>query len=492
MRTAPLFLTLALILILGPGCRRSQPRPEKRPADPQAAATAEAPAAEAPPISGKAAALLGDQGTALSDVAERAVKSVVNISSKKIIKGKSSSSPWSASPWRRWFGRQRPARPRYAQSRGSGVIVSADGIVLTNNHVVQGAQEIKAVLSDGTSLAAELVGSDEKSEVAVLRLKLTQDLRLQPMPMGDSSRLRLGQLVLAIGNPFGVGQTVTMGIVSAVGRGNMGIVDYEDFIQTDAAINPGNSGGALVDLAGRLVGINTAIISRSGGYQGIGFAIPSRMAKPIMDSMIKHGRVVRGWLGVQIKNLDADTARMLGIPGTRGVLVQEAMAGGPAAGAGLQKGDIIVSLDGEKIEKVTRLRTRVAAGLPGSRVVVGVLRRERKLDLTVTLAELGGPPVASLDGDAEALAGLTVETLNSKQRKALGLPAKAQGVLVTRVELGSPAATAGVQEKDLIVEVNRQPVRTAAGFSKRYSSATGKVNLLIFRDGSAMYLLVEK
>ena len=254
--------------------------------------------------------------------------------------------------------------PERENSLGSGVIVRKSGVILTNNHVIEGASKIRVTLSDGRDFDAEVVGADPKSDIAVIKmLKPPKDLA--PIALGDSDSLRLGEMVVAIGNPFGLGHTVTMGIVSAKGRANVGIVDYEDFIQTDAAINPGNSGGALIDLQGRLIGINTAIASRSGGYQGIGFAVPSNMARAVMNSLLKHGRVVRGWLGVAIQPVTKDLQRAMGLKTTKGVLISDVMQDSPAARSGIKRGDVI-ELAGETLRDPVHLRNRVAAAGSGA------------------------------------------------------------------------------------------------------------------------------
>lgn len=425
----------------------------------------------------------------MADIAEKAVRSVVNISTSQAVPT-DPHSPYESNPWYHFFGR--PPGERRARSLGSGVIVASPGVVLTNNHVVKNAREIRVTLHDGTELGADLIGSDAKSDLAVLRVKDAGSVKLVPMALGKSAQLRLGEVVLAIGNPFGVGQTVTMGIVSAKGRGNMGIVDYEDFIQTDAAINPGNSGGALVDLRGQLVGINTAILSRSGGYQGIGFAIPSDMARPIMESLLKHGRVVRGYLGVELQDLDRNLARAMGLPDGKGVLVSQVQPSSPAETAGLRRGDILTQLEGENLDNSQKLRNRIAALAPGTRVKLTLRREQQLLDLEVVLGTLGGSPVATIERGQGSLSGLTVETLEDEHRRRLGLDAEVQGVLVTRVEWGSSAEEAGLKEGDLIVEVARRPVATAEQFMTLYKAASDKVLLLVVRQGSAMYLLLDR
>ncbi len=319
----------------------------------------------------------------ISDVAESVVESVVNVSTTQITDG----GPFVVDPF--FTDPSSPSYgapdPRKSQSLGSGVIVTEDGKILTNAHVVQNAAEIRVTLHDGSDQEAKLIGIDPRSDLAVLRLVGTVG-KLKPLRFADSSKLRLGEVVLAVGNPFGVGQAVTMGIVSATGRGAVGIVDYEDFIQTDAAINPGNSGGALVNLRGELVGINTAILSRTGGYQGIGFAIPTAMARPIMDMLIKDGKMSRGWLGVTLAPLDAKAATRLGV--ARGVLVAEVGDRTPAARAGLVAGDVITAVDGVEVREVGKLRNAVAIKGAGKAATFEVSRDGKQRTVKVTLAAL--------------------------------------------------------------------------------------------------------
>jgi Do/DeqQ family serine protease len=319
----------------------------------------------------------------ISDVAERVVDSVVNISTTQTVdSGPFMMDPFFADPSSPFF--QQPDA-RKAQSLGSGVIVSADGKVLTNAHVVRNAEEILVTLHDGSEHEAKLVGTDPKSDLAVLKLKDVKR-NLTPLAFADSSKLRLGEVVLAVGNPFGVGQAVTMGIVSATGRGSMGIVDYEDFIQTDAAINPGNSGGALVNMRGELVGVNTAILSRSGGYQGIGFAIPTNMVRPIMEALIKDGKVSRGYLGVTLAPLDAKAQAKFKV--AHGVLVAQVGDDSPAAKAGLFAGDVVVAVDGTEVREVSKLRNAVAIKGAGKTTTLDIRRDGKAKQLTVKLGAL--------------------------------------------------------------------------------------------------------
>jgi Do/DeqQ family serine protease len=328
---------------------------------------------------------------AVSDVAERAVTSVVNISTTREVDfGPASSDPFFTDPRSPFY--VAPDQRKMA-ALGSGVIVGEHGRILTNAHVIDGADTIKVTLADGSEFSAKVVGADKMSDLAVLQLEGTVP-KLTALELGDSSKLRLAQPVMAIGDPFGVGQTVTMGIVSAKGRASVGIEDYEDFIQTDAAINPGNSGGALVDLSGKLVGINTAILSRSGGYQGVGFAIPSDMIKPIMDALVKDGKVSRGYLGVALEDLTRELAEQQKVSAIRGVVVEHVEPASPAAKAGLQVGDVIVGLDGSTVSDRGHLRNTIAMKGAGAKVALEVLRGKRTETVTATLTEYPANPPA--------------------------------------------------------------------------------------------------
>jgi serine protease Do len=442
-----------------------------------------------------------DNPDLFADVAERAVKSVVNISSLKIVRNRGSAvtSPFSNDPFFHHFFEpqtfQRMPRERRERSLGSGVIVSPEGIVLTNNHVVEKADKIMVGLAESNQeYEAEVLGTDPKSDVAVLRIK-GKPKGLSALPIGNSGTLRLGEMVLAVGNPFGLNHTVTFGIVSAKGRANMGITDYEDFIQTDAAINPGNSGGALVNLRGELVGINTAILSRSGGYQGIGFAIPTNMARPIMESLIKNGRVVRGWLGVTIQDVTKELADALDLSGNRGVLIADVVPDGPADKAGLQRGDVVLRINGEKMGSSAELRNQIAALGSGGQVTIDFARDKKERTAMATLGEmpatLGG--VAKVAPDEGALGGLTVGALNPVNRERFGLPKQlGSGVVVTAIEPESPADTAGLKPGDVLLEINKMPILSVPAFSDLYGKLQDKILLLVYRDGSTLYVVLHR
>jgi Do/DeqQ family serine protease len=318
----------------------------------------------------------------LAGAAQRAVPAVVSIAASKALP----KNPHADDPWFRFFFGQRgmPPAPEAQRGLGSGVIVSPEGYLITNNHVIEGADEIEIQLADGRSAIAALVGTDPETDVAVLKIDLP---KLPAVVFGNSDQLRVGDLVLAIGNPFGVGQTVTSGIVSALGRNRLGLSTFENFIQTDAAINPGNSGGALVDANGNLVGINTAIFSRSGGNLGIGFAIPASTARLVMEGLVRDGKVVRGWIGVEPRDLTPDIAETLRLPVKSGVLITGVLQDGPASAGGIRPGDVVVKIGDKGVSNTTELLNVVAALPPGSETAIGVQRGDKSLDLTVKVAQ---------------------------------------------------------------------------------------------------------
>jgi serine protease Do len=440
---------------------------------------------------------------AFISVAKAAQPAVVNISSsRKVIAGTQQPpypSPFFDDPFfRRFFGdefrRRFPQPPeRREQGLGSGVIVSADGYIVTNNHVIEEAEEVMVLLADNRRFKAKVIGTDPRTDLAVIKIEAKG---LPTLPWGDSSKLQVGEMVLAVGNPFGLNQTVTMGIISAVGRAHMGIVDYEDFIQTDAAINPGNSGGALVNLKGELIGINTAIFSQSGGYMGIGFAIPSNMAKGVMQSLIKHGKVIRGWLGVGIQELTEDLAKEFGVAEIKGALVTDVAPDGPAAKAGLERGDVITSFNNVSVKDATHLRSLVTESEPGTTATLTILREKRQRDIKVTLGEqpkeageFPGKPFAPSRGD-HALAGVAVEPLAREDLRQLNIEG---GVAVSGVAPESPADRAGLREGDVIREINRKPVRSVEDYERlvRGLSPKQRVLLLIMRGKATVFLSIK-
>jgi len=395
----------------------------------------------------------------------------------------------------RFRGPQGPMEPRgprgfHGGGQGSGVIVSPDGYILTNNHVVDGAREVTVTLPDKREFQGTIVGTDPKTDLAVIKIEANN---LPTIPWGDASKLQVGEYVLAVGNPFGLNSTVTLGIVSALGRGRMGITQYEDFIQTDAAINPGNSGGALVNTKGELVGINTAIFSQSGGYQGVGFAVPTSMGQPIYDSLVKHGKVVRGYLGIGIQDLNQDLAKSFGMKEGKGALVTDVKEDSPADHAGIQQGDVIISYQGSSVEDGVTLQRFVTKTTVGSKVPIKVMRDGHEKDLTVMIGEQPGDlKIAKAESNEKeyAFAGVAVQDLDHETVKELGIKGKTQGVVVTSVEPDSGADKAGLMPGDVIREINRQPVKSVKEFEK-LSSAVKKgenVLMLINRRGASLFL----
>ena len=370
---------------------------------------------------------------------------------------------------------------------GTGVIVSSDGYVLTNNHVVEGADEVNVNLSDDRSFRAEVVGMDDKSDIAVLKIDAGN---LVPANLGDSDAMQVGEWVLAVGSPFGLAQTVTAGIVSAKGRADMGITDYEDFIQTDAAINPGNSGGPLVNLRGEVVGINTAIASRTGGYMGVGFAIPSNMARNVMDSIIENGAVERGFLGAGIQDLNEDLAASFGYDKTEGVLIGDIVPDGPAAKAGLQPGDIVVEFNHKATHKAHQLRNAVAETSPGTRTPLTVIRNGKSMRIDVEVGRLESHATLLKGREASVDLGMTVQTLTAEVAKQIGADERDQGVVVTAVDPGSIAARVGMQPGDVILAVGNTRVQNVSDFRQAIQGLDVKlgIRMQVMREGGRRYV----
>lgn len=354
------------------------------------------------------------------------------------------------------------------QGQGTGLIVDGEGYILTNSHVVLGADEVKVKLFDGRTFKAKTVGTDSPTEVGVLKIEAS---KLSAAELGDSDKVGVGEWVLAMGSPFGLDQTVTAGIISAKGRSNLGIAGYEDFLQTDAAINPGNSGGPLVNLNGQVIGINTAIASRSGGSMGIGFAIPINMARTVMDKILKEGRVQRGWLGIAIQEMDDNLAQSSGFQDGGGVLISDVSPDGPAGKSGLRAGDILTKFDGKPVQSRNQFRNHVAASAPGTRVALEFFREGQRVTKNVELAELptqdlaadSSTPSKSAKSDSTAEFGLRVRPLTPEIARQLGHD-QPDGVVVIGVDPKGLAAKAGVQAKDIVIAVGNQPIRTVEEF----------------------------
>ncbi|HEX5398741.1 MAG TPA: DegQ family serine endoprotease [Verrucomicrobiae bacterium] len=403
--------------------------------------------------------------------------------------------------WQQFFGNQfgrmfppQNSQPQVEHGLGSGVIVTKDGYILTNNHVVDGAKVVKVTLQDGRDFTAKVVGRDPKTDIAVVKIDADN---LPVVPMADSGKVKVGDVVLAIGNPFGVGQTVTEGIVSAKDRGNMGIEDYEDFIQTDAAINPGNSGGPLVDIDGRLIGINTAILSRSGGYQGVGFAIPSDLARSIMTSLVAYGHVTRGYLGVGIQDVTPDLAPEFNLKHARGAVVTEVVPNGPADKAGFKSGDVIVKFDGKEIADSRKLQLTVAATKPGLKVPVEIMRDGNKKTLDVTVKPLPGSDQLARsesqnNSDNGTLNGVTVSDLNPQARQQFNIPKNVEGALITEVDPTSASAQAGLQAGQVIQSINRHAVTNADEAVQLTEKPGTKTLVRVWANGGSHFVVVDE
>jgi len=438
------------------------------------------------------------------EIAKMVKPAVVNIAASR--SGKSGdgpqSSPFDDPFFRRFFGdeffkRDQPHRERKERGQGSGVIVDPNGLIITNNHVVNKADEIRVFLSDKREFKGKLIGTDTKTDIAVVKIEATG---LSTIPLANSDQLEVGEFVLAVGSPFGLTQSVTMGIVSAVGRASMGIAEYEDFIQTDAAINPGNSGGALVNVRGELVGINTAIFSQSGGNMGIGFAVPSNLARSIMDQLVKGGKVVRGWLGVAIQELTPELATQFGLSDTKGVLVSDVMDDSPAKKAGFERADVITEYDGKPMDSPTHLRNAVAQTPIGRKVSIKLIRDKKTKTIDVTIVEQPkslGQSGSEDNGESTAptgvLSDLDVRELNEELASRYGIKTTERGVVIVRVKPGSTAEDVGVREGDIVLEVNRKPVTSIKSYERAVSGLAKDqaVLLLLKRKGQTIYLTLR-
>lgn len=425
------------------------------------------------------------------DITKRCTPMVVNISAQwEAPKGQVFEYDMYGNPLRQ-FPQRTPMQPR---AMGSGVIIDKRGYIVTNHHVVRGTKAIRITLADRREFSCDILGADPATDIAVIKItgKVPEDLPV--IELADSDKTEVGEMVIAIGNPFGFSHTVTTGIISATGRQSMGLADYENFIQTDAAINPGNSGGALINIDGKLIGINTAIFSRSGGSMGIGFAIPSNMLKEIAGELIAKGKVVRGWLGVYIQDVTKDIAESFRFAGTGGALVSDIMKGSPAEGSGILKGDIIVSVDKHAVSNVNHLRRLVSLIKPGSRAMLSVFRGGKSVEIAMTIGTLPERPLASADvkKDGEDVLGLAAKDIDEELAYKFRTADKS-GVVITGVRAGSAAARAGLVPGDVIKEVERRPVDSLRAYNDALSMLHGKtkVLLLITHSGTHRFVILE-
>lgn len=435
-----------------------------------------------------------------ADVVERVSPSVVTVRSERKVKAEAADNPFANDPmFRQFFGGKIPQmqqKPQIERGLGSGVIIESNGTILTNNHVVEGSTTVKVDLPDKRSFTAKVVGTDAASDLAVLKI---ESANLPVLPLGDSDKVRVGDVVLAIGNPLGLRQTVTSGIISAKGR-QTGLSDgsFEDFLQTDAPINQGNSGGALVNLNGELIGINSQILSPSGGNIGIGFSIPSNMAKSVMSQLLKDGKVHRGMLGIGIQDVTSELAENFGLKEVRGVLINSVTANSPAAKAGLKQGDVILSLNGSNIGDGNELRNKVSETAPNTEVTLGYLREGKEQSVKVTLSEFENKTAVkdknegAGDGVEQGKLGVTLQQLTPQIAQQLGLKGITEGLVVADVQSGSPAEDAGIAQGDVIMQVNRQDVKTADDVKNAIAkNKNNSVLLLVNRQGRTTFVTVN-
>lgn len=459
--------------------------------------TTERSAGANPPATLKlASASEGPSKASYAPLVKEVLPSVVNISTSKVVHNRMSSEDMPMDPFFRQFfgqdgnGQFNTPKDSRENALGSGVIVSPEGYILTNNHVVDGATDIRVTLSDKREFQGHVVGADSKTDIAVLRIDAKN---LTPITIGDSTKVEVGDVALAIGDPFGVGETVTSGIISATGRGNLGIEDYEDFIQTDAPINPGNSGGALINDRGELVGINTAILTHGSGSEGIGFAVPSDLARQVMGQILKTGHVTRAYLGIYPQDVTPAMARAFGEKQTEGIVVGDVSPNSPAQAAGIQRGDIILDVNGKPVTDSNQLRMSVSMMQPGSEVTLKFLRNGDMRDATVKLAEMPTQTAkADSNGDqdgSKALNGVEVENLNADIAQQLGIAAQTKGVVVTNIDPASQLADSGLQKGDVIQGVNHQPVNNVSEFESAVRKAGDNPLLLVNRGGRTLFIV---
>jgi serine protease Do len=486
-----LVVVIAAVLVLSSAAAASHLLAQVRSPGTTAVIVEKTPTPFAPPPSA-ADRTIGASRDSYADIVSEVAPAVVTIRADRQVRT-AQQYPFTDDPFfRQFFGdrfRNAPQQPREQNALGSGVIVREDGYILTNYHVVDGADQIKVELTDRRAFDATLVGSDSPSDLALLKVNAAN---LHALPLGDSDGLRVGDIVLAVGNPLGLGQTVTMGIVSAKGRAT-GLTDgsFEDFIQTDAPINQGNSGGALVNTRGELVGINSQILSPSGGSIGIGFAIPATMAQNVMAQLVTSGRVRRGLLGVTVQGVTSDLAKSLGLNEVRGALVSAVQPDSPASRAGIERGDVIVEFDGRPVSDGNNLRNMVARTQPDSKATLQVVRNGHQQTLTTTLAELPARGAEATEPSGRSQGGrfgMAVEPVTPNMARQMGL-GNATGLVVNQVTPASPASEAGIRPGDVIKEVNHKPVASAAELQTALSSAGDRPSLLLLtRDGTDLFV----
>ncbi|MFI5308685.1 MAG: trypsin-like peptidase domain-containing protein [Polyangiales bacterium] len=463
---------------------------QQRSAAPSPAATAPAPSAPAAKPAPVAATDFRRQFVEVAKTVRPTVVAITSVSTVEV-----GTSRFEGSPFEFFFhGAPHPEKQK-RQGVGTGVIVDPRGYILTNNHVVADADEIKVALKDDRELEAQVVGTDPKTDVAIIKVKLDglKGEPLQAAALGDSDKLEVGEWVMAVGSPFGLTQTVSAGIVSAVGRGHVGIADYEDFIQTDAAINPGNSGGPLVNMNGQVVGINTAIASRTGGNNGVGFAIPINMARSVMHQLIDHGQVVRGYLGVYIGDVNEELAKSFGYQGKGGVLVQDVSADGPGAKAGLKAGDIILERDGKPASDVTSFRNGIAQSAPGTSLALVVFRDGKRMSLSAKLEALPGEATGKPGKHAPKAGGrgLGVSDITPELKQRLQLELD-RGAVVVQVRPDSSADQAGLKPGDVIAQVGADEVKNAKDAERMigHSDAGKALRLRVIREGHGVFVIL--
>jgi len=465
-------------------------------------AASHAESANPPVVLKLASADEGPSRTGFAPVVKKVLPAVVSVESTKVSKiptsfeGGASDDPL----FRQFFGNGNSngqskspgeAPEQREEGLGSGVILTPDGYIVTNNHVVEGATAVRVTLADKREFKAKVIGADPKADIAVIKIDATN---LPVVTVGDSSKIQVGDYALAIGNPFGVGQTVTMGIVSATGRSHLGIEEYEDFIQTDAPINPGNSGGALVNDRGELIGINTAIIAHgSSGNQGIGFAVPVNMARNVMEQLVKTGKVTRAYLGIVPQDVTPAIAKAFGEKDARGALVGDVSANSPASKSGIEKGDIILDVNGKPVADSNELRMTISMMQPDANVNLRISRNGTEREVAVQLGELPTTTASAKQNrekESSALSGVSVENLDAQSAEDLKLPANSQGVVVTNVSPSSEAAEAGLRQGDVIQEVNHKTVKNTSDFERAIGSSKEDTLLLVNRNGNTIYLAV--